>query len=187
MPDVLLSNDDVTVLGPPSSVTVQLDVGATGTRGSQVFVGTGNPNSITIGQTPVLNDLFINNATGEEYSYMYQYVSRPAGPTWTPILKVNPTLYSLTETTTYTAGLADITIPIANILDSTGATISASNFSIQFSLGNDKISVATITGVEITGAGLDQVKISFKGMEYDGEWISLVGQVTTHLFITIVI
>ena len=59
MPDVLLSNDDVTVLGPPSVVEVLVDIGPSGTRGSQVFVGVGDPNIISIGQTPLLNDLYI--------------------------------------------------------------------------------------------------------------------------------
>ena len=34
MPDVLLSNDDVTVLGPPNTVEVLLDIGPTGTATS---------------------------------------------------------------------------------------------------------------------------------------------------------
>ena len=43
--EVLVNTDDITVLGPPAQVNVQLDIGATGNRGSQIFVGTGNPNS----------------------------------------------------------------------------------------------------------------------------------------------
>ena len=60
MTDVLLSNDDITVLGPPAIVELLVDIGPSGTRGSQVFVGVGDPNSIVIGQTPLLNDLYIN-------------------------------------------------------------------------------------------------------------------------------
>jgi hypothetical protein len=47
MADVLLSNDDITVLGPPNTVEVLVDIGPTGTRGSQVFVGIGDPNLLT--------------------------------------------------------------------------------------------------------------------------------------------
>ena len=43
MPDVLLNNDDITVLGPPETVELLVDIGPTGTRGSQVFVGVGDP------------------------------------------------------------------------------------------------------------------------------------------------
>ena len=78
MPDVLLSNDDVTVLGPPNTVEVLVDIGPTGTRGSKVFVGSGNPNNLTssgsiFGQAIILNDLYINISPGTNYGYMYQY------------------------------------------------------------------------------------------------------------------
>ena len=75
MPEVLLSNDDVTVLGPPSQIELLLDIGPQGLRGSQVFIGTGDPNSIEIGQEPELNDLFINTSPGPDYGYLYQYLS----------------------------------------------------------------------------------------------------------------
>ena len=106
MPDVLLSNDDVTVLGPPNTVEVLLDIGPTGTRGSKVFVGSGDPNGETVsgvifGQTLVLNDLYINTSPGPNYAYMYQYISQPGGNTWIEILELNPTLYSKAHTTTY--------------------------------------------------------------------------------------
>ena len=185
----LLSNEDITVLGPPSYVDVLVDVGPTGDRGSQVFVGTGNPNdpNTEIGQTPELNDLFINNATGDEYSWMYQYVSVPGGNTWTPILKVNPTIYSLMEDAYYVSGTSSINVPISDIVQSGAGNLTASNFSIQFSIGNDKPVSAVINSVTITGATLDTLTISFKALEYDGAaWIDLAGEVTTHLLITIV-
>ena len=186
----LVSNEDITVLGPPSYVDVLVDVGPTGIRGSQVLVGTGNPNdpNTEIGQTPELNDVFINNATGNEYSWMYQYVSVPGGNTWTPILKVNPTIYSLTETVGFTAGAGSIEIdPISDIVPAGAASLTAANFSIQFSVGNDKPVSAVIDSVAITGATLDTLTISFKGLEYDGgTWINLAGDITIHLLITIV-
>jgi hypothetical protein len=185
----LVSNEDITVLGPPSYVDVLVDVGPTGIRGSQVLIGTGNPNdpNTEIGQTPELNDLFINNATGNEYSWMYQYVSVPGGNTWTPILKVNPTIYSLTETVGFTAGVGSVGVPISNIVQSGAASLTAANFSIQFSVGNDKPVSAVINSVSITGATLDTLTISFKALEYDGgTWINLADNITVHLLITIV-
>ena len=82
MPDVLLDNDDITVLGPPEIVELLVDVGATGTRGSQIFVGIGDPNVVEIGQTPLLNDLYINASPGADYGYLYQYVSQPGENLW---------------------------------------------------------------------------------------------------------
>ena len=39
MADVVLSNDDLTVLAGPSTVELLVDIGPTGTRGSKFFVG----------------------------------------------------------------------------------------------------------------------------------------------------
>ena len=167
MPDVLLSNDDVTVLGPPNTVEVLVDIGPTGTRGSQVFAGIGDPNDIEIGQTPILNDLYINASPGDGYAYMYQYVSQPGGNTWIPLLSVNPTIYSENHLTTFTAGAAEIVIPVANIIDITGTPLSADNFSVQYSIAHDNplASSMTIQALEIdSGAGGDNLVINLKSL-----------------------
>ena len=64
MPNVLLANDDITVLGPPEIVEVLVDIGPKGERGSKVFVGLGDPNSIEIGQEIKLNDLYAADYSG---------------------------------------------------------------------------------------------------------------------------
>ena len=58
MPDVVLSNDDLTVLSGPEVIELLVDIGPTGTRGSKVFVGIGNPNSVSL-STKILNELYI--------------------------------------------------------------------------------------------------------------------------------
>jgi hypothetical protein len=45
MAEVLVTADDITVLGGPSSITVDLDFGPQGQRGSQIFTGSGQPNN----------------------------------------------------------------------------------------------------------------------------------------------
>ena len=190
MPDVLLDNDDITVLGPPEIVDLLVDVGATGTRGSQVFVGVGDPNVIEIGQTPLLNDLYINISPGADYGYLYQYVSEPGGNTWIEVLELNPTIYSVNHTTTYVNGIAQIVIPISNITSATSLT--ASNFSVQFSIVNDNPIAASMSIPALVGNNQNLV-INFKAVEHRtdvdsgpyGDWAVLEGEVTTHLFITI--
>jgi hypothetical protein len=131
--DVLLNTDDIVVFGPPDVVEVLVDIGPSGTRGSQVFVGVGDPNLVEIGQTPNLNDLYINTSPGADYGYLYQYVSEPGGDTWIQVLKLNPTIYSENHLTTYTAGAASIVIPIADIVTVTGTPLTAENFNVQYS------------------------------------------------------
>jgi hypothetical protein len=192
MPDVLLNNEDVTVLGSPETIELLTDFGATGTRGSQVFVGIGNPNVISIGQTPLLNDLYINTSPGADYGYLYQYVSQPGANTWIEILELKPTIYSKNFLTTYVNGEAEpITISISDITSLTSLT--ASNFSVQYSIVNDNPVAASMSIPALVGDGEDLV-INFKAVEHRtdvdsgpyGDWAVLEGQVTTHLLITIV-
>jgi hypothetical protein len=182
--DVLLNTDDIVVFGPPDVVEVLVDIGPSGTRGSQVFVGVGDPNLIEIGQTPILNDLYINTSPGADYGYLYQYVSEPGGDTWIQILKINPTIYSENHLTTYTDGAASIVIPIADIVTVTGTPLTAENFNVQYSIAHDNpvatgMAVPTLVGTNLT--------INFTAAEYSGStWSDFSGEVVTHLFITIV-
>jgi hypothetical protein len=190
MPEVLVSNDDITVLGPPSIVEVLVDIGPAGTRGSQTFVGVGNPNIVEIGQTPLLNDLYINASPGADYGYLYQFVAQPGGNTWIEILDMNPVLYSETHLTTYIAGSAQISIPISNIVTTTGTPLTAENFNIQYSIAHSNPLGSSMSIPALAGSGTNLV-INFNAVEYDddsgpAEWIPLDGTVTTHLFISIV-
>ena len=190
MPEVLVSNDDITVLGPPSIVEVLVDIGPAGTRGSQTFVGVGNPNIVEIGQTPLLNDLYINASPGADYGYLYQFVAQPGGNTWIEILDMNPVLYSETHLTTYIAGSAQISIPISNIVTTTGTPLTAENFNIQYSIAHSNPLGSSMSIPALAGSGTNLV-VNFKAVEYDddsgpAEWIPLDGTVTTHLFISIV-
>ena len=184
MPEVLLSNDDVTVLGPPEIVELQLLVGADGVRGSKVFFGAGNPNSIDIGSTPLLNDTYINISPGENYSYLYQYVSEAGANTWVEVLKMNPTIYSLIHTTTYASGVAQITIPISNIT-SRGINV-AGNFNVQYSIAHTNPIASSMSIPALAGAETSLV-INFKAAEFaSSSWANLTGTVTTHIFISMV-
>jgi len=183
MPEVLLSNDDVTVLGPPSQIDLLLDIGPQGLRGSQVFIGTGDPNSIEIGQEPELNDLFINTSPGPDYGYLYQYVSEPGGDVWIEVLKLNPTIFAKNYSVTFTSGSGDIIIPISDITTAETA-FTAENFSIQYSIAHSN---PTASSMSIPAIADDDLVIDFEAVEYaSGAWSELDEEVTVHVFITIV-
>jgi hypothetical protein len=185
MPSVLLSNDDITVLGPPEIVELLIDVGPVGDRGSQIFVGAGNPNEVEIGQTPILNDLYLNIAAGEEYSYIYQYVSEPGGNTWIAVLKMNPVLYSKINEITFTGGNATLTIAIADIASLTGTSLTANNFNVQYNILNSN---PIASSIEIpTLVDPDYLVINFHAVKYSSStWSNLSGAVKINLFISIV-
>jgi hypothetical protein len=192
MPDVLLSNDDITVLGPPELVELLVDIGPTGQRGSKFFVGTGEPNPLTtsgtiFSETINLYDMYINSAPGANYGYMYQYVSESGGNTWVQVLKISPTLYSKRHTVTFASGAASITVPIANIVTVSGTPLTASNFNVHYSIQGANPVASSIEVPALAGAGTNLVINLNAVKSVSGTWSNLTGEVTVHLFITVVI
>jgi hypothetical protein len=191
MPDVLLSNDDVTVLGPPNTVEVLVDIGPTGTRGSKVFVGSGNPNDETVsgvifGQTLVLNDLYINTSPGGELGYLYQYRSEPGGNVWVEVLDIYPSVYSENAQVTFESGTSEVIIPVADIVTVTGTPLTSDNFSVQYSIAHTNPVASAMQIPALVGAGTNLV-INLEAVEYTGAaWSALDESVTIHFNITIV-
>ena len=191
MVDVLLNTEDVVVLGPPQTIDVLVDIGPQGTRGTKFIVGSGEPNAQTssgvlLGQTIILNDMYINVAPGVNYGYLYQYVSQPGGNTWTQVLKINPAIYSAVETVAFTSGAGSITIPISNIVTVSGSPLTASNFSVQFQIEGANPIASSMEIPALAGAGTNLV-INFDAVQYSGSsWSALTGSKTVHLFISIV-
>jgi hypothetical protein len=194
MPEVLVSTDSITVVGPPNIVEVLVDIGPTGTRGNRFIVGVGDPDlsttsGVLFGNTLILNDMYINIAPGADYGYLYQYVAGLNNTNqWIQVLDMNPVIYSETHLTTYTAGTAQISIPISNIVSQTSLT--AENFNIQYSIAHSNPLASSMSIPALAGSGTNLV-INFNAVEYDddsgpAEWIPLDGTVTTHLFISIV-
>lgn len=186
MPEVLLSNDDITVLGPPPIVEVLVDIGPKGDRGSQFFVGVGDPNVVTIGQTPELNDLYINTSPGGELGYLYQYQSSPGGNSWVQVLDIYPSVYSINYDVTFTAGAAEVIIPIADIVTVTGTPLVAENFSVQYSIAHTNPVASAMQIPPLAGAE-DNLVINLEAIEYaSSTWSALDEPVTVHINITIV-
>jgi hypothetical protein len=194
MPEVLVSTDSITVVGPPNIVEVLVDIGPTGTRGNRFIVGSGDPNLSTVNgvllsNSLILNDMYINTTPGADYGYLYQYVAGLNNTNqWIQVLDMNPVIYSETHLTNYTAGAAQISIPISNIVSQTSLT--AENFNIQYSIAHSNPLASSMSIPALAGSGTNLV-INFNAVEYDddsgpAEWIPLDGTVTTHLFISIV-
>ena len=186
MPDVVLNNDDVTVLAPPSIIEVLVDIGPQGTRGSQFFVGVGNPNLVSIGQTPNLNDLYINTSPGGELGYLYQYRSEPGGNVWVEVLDIYPSVYSENAQVTFESGTSEVIIPVADIVTVTGTPLVSENFSVQYSIAHTNPVASAMQIPALVGAG-DNLVINLEAVEYaGGTWSALDEWVTIHFNITIV-
>ena len=188
---VVLNTDDLTVFGPPDALDLSVDIGPEGQRGSQIFVGSGAPSPTSI-PSALLNDIYINAAPGPNFSWLYQYqvTTSPSVPRqWVPVLRLNPTIYSEISATTYTAGEAQIVIPVSNILSTSGITLTAENFVIQHNIINDKPVSSALTVEPLSGGGTNLV-LNIKAIEWDSttsSWVNLSGIANTHIFITVVL
>lgn len=185
MADIILSTEDITVFGPPDIVEVLVDIGPTGTRGSQVFVGLGDPNDV--GQTGLLNDLYINAAAGPDYSYLYQYVNEPGGYLWVPVLKMNPAIYSNNVYLSFDNGSASLTIPISSIVSTTGYSLTADSFNVQYSFLHTNPISSSIQVPALVGDESNLV-INFKAIENNsGTWQNLDEVIKANIFVSIAV
>lgn len=179
-----IDNIDLTIFGGPTELDVSVDFGEQGVRGSRIWAGNGDPSVYLVGQDIQLYDWYINtNTTATYYSWMYQYVLEVGTPTWTPVLKLNPSQYSTIATTTFTAGATTINIPVSNLTTVNG--VSASNFIIRYSIAN---STAVSSGFtySITGTYPSQnIAIVINAASWNGTtWSNLTGSKDVHLFIS---
>ena len=171
--DVILESPQVVVLGGPSNIQVQLDTGATGQRGSTTYIGSGLPSSSTIPNYSLIlpGDLYINVAPGVNYSWLYQYLVKPGGNNWEPILSLNPALYNAVYEVSFVAGEATISIPVLNIT-TTSTGLTSDNFAVTFDFENLNPISASLKSKSLTSGNLVLV---FTAAEFDGSsWSALV-------------
>ena len=173
--DIILESQEVVVLGGPSNVEVQLDTGATGTRGSLAYAGAGLPSSSTIpNYSSILpGDLYVNTAPGANYSWLYQYLVKPAGNTWEPILQLNPALFHAVYEVAFVSGAATISIPVNSIAaGSTGLT--ADNFAVVCTFENVNPISFSISSKSVSGSPSNLV-LEISALEYSsGSWVDFV-------------
>ena len=194
MAEVLVTADDITVLGGPSSITVDLDFGPQGQRGSQIFTGSGqpnNPNNDIYDQSLEIFDLYINTLVGDsEYLYMYQYINSNGSNTWVPVVKLIPNIYSKNIEKVFVDGSTTINVKLVDIVSgSLVSSLESTNFNVQASISNLGNPVATTIslGTVAIVAGFRSLPITITAVEYDGtSWENLDGTRVVNLLITVV-
>lgn len=191
MVDVIVSPDSLSLVGGPSSVNVEVDFGPAGTRGSQIFVGRGQPNNpaTVIGQTPNILDLYINLAPAtidDEYLNVYQYQSIDGSNSWVRLFDLLPESLSVKRLATFTTGSAVLNIPIADITSIVDG-LTSENFNVQFSVEGSKPIAAAISLSIVEVSQVQNLSVSITASELTGStWAALSGNKTVNLFITMV-
>jgi len=189
----LLSNEDITVLGGPSEITVNLDFGPTGQRGSYWIVGNGNPNdsNTEIGQTPQVQDIYLNlDVENGEYLSVYQYQTGIGITSWVKLVNLIPKIFSKNVTANFVAGSASVNIPLIEVVppEIIGSTV-LTDFNVQHSVVDTNSPVAS--GLSVSGIIIDNgtqvlsLDITASQLQ-EGAWENLSGEQSVHLFISLV-
>jgi hypothetical protein len=191
MTEVLLSTDDITVLGGPSIREVNVNFGPQGSRGSQIFVGLGKPSIPgVLGEIPQIFDMYINLlASDDEYLYLYQYVSVDGSPTWLRLLRLIPNTFLTNLTGNFVNGQYQVFIPVINVVPLSGVgNVTAANFNVQHTVINDKPVASSVTVGDLTTFdGIIVLPITVSAAEFDGaNWSLLSTQKPVQFLITIV-
>lgn len=182
--DVLVNTDDIVVLGGPSQIDVSVDIGPPGTRGAKFFVGAGNPNIISLPETPSLGDLFINSSTASDYGWVYVYTQSISGNTWEQAVKLQPAIYtSNVEITLDSNGAGTISIPLSEIVSDVTIT-NADSYVVQLTLIHSNPGSVVVNSKSVISSNL---VINVEAVEYSSSvWQALQGVVTMGITISVV-
>lgn len=163
MVDVILSADNLTVLGGPEEIEVDFNVGAAGERGSYWFTGLANPNTLNANSDfptqPKFFDFFVNvDPSDDDYLQVYQYVLSDGAATWSKSFNLSTSAYYSNEVVSFTQGTAQINVDITD-LGLTGALFegldnSFAYFNVQATASNVNVESAP------DGAGLGHLPIA---------------------------
>jgi hypothetical protein len=193
MADILLSNEDLTVFGGPETISLDLDIGPQGDRGSIIVGSNGNPQDANVNALIVQNiqalDIAIDyNPYSPTYKTVFQRVATPVGTQWTEMFSLKTNFYSSVKDVTAADGT--LTIPPINLTEiASDINLTSANFSIQYSISSPTggpVSTSLVVGSVIDNP-IRALPLEIKGVEYiDGIWQPMAGPKRVHLFITVV-
>lgn len=211
MAEILLSNDDLTVFGGPESISLDLDIGPQGDRGSIIVGSNGNPQNASVNAALQLQprylppdpefdfpdginalDIAIDyNPYSPTYKTVFQRVATPTGTQWTELISLKTNFYSSTKTVTAANG--KLTLPPINVTEIYGATgleATSENLSIQYSISSGSggpMATKLVINPLNTVQGFLALPLEIEGVEYVDElWGPLTGPKDVHIFITVV-
>ena len=198
MSDILLSNDDLTIFGGPETISLDLDFGPQGDRGSIIIGVLGDPRDSSVASTIVQDtqalDIAIDYQTASTtYKTVFQKVSTGGSLQWTPLISLKTNYYSSIDNVVAADG--KLTIPPINVATIYGLSeldaATSSRFNIQYSISSSDSAGPMATNLIvkdlITNQGFLALPLEIKGVEYvDGTWGPITGSKTVHLFITVV-
>jgi hypothetical protein len=196
MADILLSNEDLTVFGGPETISLDLDIGPQGDRGSIILASNGNPQDANV-HSDLLNvpegiealDVAIDiNPYSDTYKTVFQRIATTSGTQWTEMLSLKTNYYSSVKPVTAVNGI--LTIPPINLTDiADEINLTSANFSIQYSVSSPTGGplATSLVVKDVVDSPIRALPLEIKGVEYiDNAWQPMAGLKRVHLFITVV-
>jgi hypothetical protein len=198
MADILVSNDDLTVFGGPVEISLDLDIGPQGDRGSIIVGSNGNPQDANV-HADILNlptgiealDIAIDyNPYSDTYKTVFQRIATTTGTQWTEMLSLKTNFYSAVKDVTAANG--KLTIPPINVTEiASDVNLTSASFSIQYSISSPDTAGPLATNLvvkDVVDSGsIRALPLEIEGVEYDGTtWGPITGPKRVHLFITVV-
>ena len=184
--NVVLETDDLTVLGPPASIDLQVDIGAKGDEGSYIYSGTGDPNVVTgpfVSRQERLGDIFfrVDNNT------FYQYASLPGGSQWQIISNVRPLIYNTLENINFSSGSGSTSLLLNNFFSNAPANLTPEQLSVQLTAERENPVAITLKSKGITSGSTRSLLLEFVAAEYEsGSWQSMSGSANIAVTINVV-
>jgi hypothetical protein len=180
--DTIISNDELVVVGPPASVSVSVDIGPQGERGSQFFSGVGPPlpDNASILTNAKINDLYINNRIGSKYGVVYKLDATPGGSIWTEILRFQPTSYAARKNVDFVSGSGSISIPLADFYNNAPESLNPETILVQATPEIDDPAFISISNKDIQDvSGSRTFIVELKGAKFVSGSASLISSSAT--------
>jgi len=175
--DTIISNDELVVVGPPDSVSVSVDIGPQGERGSQFYYGVGAPEqNQAIVEGARLKDLYINqSSSGTKYGTVYMLNAVTGGTVWQEVLRFQPLAYSLKKIVNFIAGSGSISIPLSDFYSSAPENLNANTILVQATAELNNPAFVSISSKNIqTISGSRNFVAELKGAQLSSGSVSLL-------------
>ena len=176
--DTIISNDELVVVGPPSSISVSVDIGPQGEAGSQFYSGIGLPTAAANVASLVdakINDLYINRLLGGNYGVVYKLNAVPGGSSWQAVLKFQPISHSIQKLVNFTSGTGSISIPLADFYSSAPEGLDPNSILIQATAELNNPAFISISNKDIQDVSAVKTFIAeLKGAELSSGSVSFI-------------
>ena len=191
MADIVLSSEDLTVFGGPTSLNVDVDFGPTGLRGSRIYGVAADPRIATTEKPSDIQNYdiaMVISPSEPDYLTVYQKTGT-TGEDWIQFASLVPNVFSTKVYATFTDGVAVGILPASDLF--TLDEYVAENFMVNVTLENENpllnFPVATGISIAVQTVGVKKylaITVTAAELNPSTGWGAVSGERVVHLFVT---